>query len=229
VVRHKDQKANMLAALASSRGVRRTLQWYDEAVSADVVGKKGEQDFSDMMKERADGFGHADLDKDGKLDFEEFCAMVKYRETKEYSPRELKDKFHELDEDGSGKVDLHEFISYCLRDALKRSKGRAIDIFQIWDEDNSGYIDVKEFGKAVVALGFVAGREDIQKVFNSLDDDKSGQIEYKELQRMLRRTATAPRSATPPLSRGSSTAGAPVGAPSSAKSAWASPQPSARR
>jgi len=113
--------------------------------------------------------------------------MVKYRETATYTEEQLRAKFTDLDEDGSGKVELHEFIAFSLRDALKRSKGRAIDIFQMWDEDKSGQIDLNEFGKAIVALGFVAGREDIKKVFDSVDDDRSGQIDYKELSKMLRR------------------------------------------
>ena len=42
--------------------------------------------------------------------------MVKYREVKEYSETELREKFNILDADRSGKID-HEFISYSLRDA----------------------------------------------------------------------------------------------------------------
>ena len=135
------------------------------------------------------------------LDFSEFCAMVKYRETTKYSEKQLREKFTELDADQSGKVDLPEFITYSLKDALKRSKGRAIDLFRIWDEDNSGYIDKNEFAKAIVALGFVAGREDISKVFDGLDDDGSGQIEYKELQSILRKGSGSTRP-TPPSSAG---------------------------
>ena len=196
------KQANLLAALASSMGVRSNLQWFDEAQAANIQGK-GESEFSAMMSTRASGFGHADLDKDGKLDFDEFSAMVKFRETKNYSEKQLREKFADLDEDGSGKVDLHEFIAFSLRDALKRSRGRAIDLFQIWDADKSGYIDQNEFGKAIVALGFVAGREDIKKVFDSLDEDGSGEIEYKELATMLRKgngSASDPNKGSVPAS-----------------------------
>jgi len=191
------KQLNLLTALASSMGVRPEKQWFNEASSANIVGE-GSDDFQDMMRDRAGAFGHADLDQDGQLDFDEFCAMVKYRETTKYTEKQLREKFNDLDADGSGTVDLPEFINYSLRDSLKRSKGRAIDLFRIWDEDDSGYIDKNEFGKAIIALGFVAGREDIAKVFDDLDEDGSGQIEYKELQTILRKpTGAQSRKAQP--------------------------------
>lgn len=180
------KKANMLSALASSMGVRANLAWFEEAEKASVTGK-GEEDFGALMSERASAFGHADLDKDGKLDFDEFCAMVKFRETTQYTEKQLRARFDDLDEDGSGKVDLPEFMAFSLREALRRSKGRAVDLFRIWDEDGSGYIDVNEFGKAVVALGFVAGRHDVKRLFDTFDEDRSGQIDYKEMAAVLRK------------------------------------------
>ena len=182
-----DKNARLLAAMASSMGVRQNLTWYNEAESVAPGSKKHEEAFEDVMKQRAESFGHADLNKDGKLDLEEYCAMVKFRETTNYTEKQLRQKFAEMDADSSGTIELHEFIVFSLRDAVKRSKGKAIDIFSIWDNDKSGYIDLTEFGKALVALGFVCSRQDIEKCFKMLDEDGSGQIEYKELAKMLRR------------------------------------------
>ena len=64
------RQANVLAALASSMGVRSNDRWFEEANEANVVGA-GQSDFQSMMQDRASGFGHADLDKDGMLDFNE--------------------------------------------------------------------------------------------------------------------------------------------------------------
>ena len=201
----RDRQATMLTALASSMGVRPERTWFDQAQSAQVIGKTGESEFEAMMAERASAFGRADINNDGKLDFDEFKDLVHYRETTAYTDKQLKEKFADLDVDGSGSVDLPEFIAYSLRDALKRSKGRAIDLFRVWDEDDSGYIDKAEFGKAIVALGFVAGREDINKVFDMLDEDGSGQIEYKELNTILKKgSGSGAQAATRPSSGGSS-------------------------
>ena len=178
------------------------------------------------MRARAEAFNHADLDFDGKLDFEEFRSMVTFRETKKYSEEELKAKFRALDADGSGKIDQYEFISYSLRDALKRSKGKAIDVFRVWDQDNSGYIDLQEFSKAIVALGFCCSKEDIKTLFEQLDEDGSGTIEYQELNTILRKGAGA---AARPSSGGSNRPGSaakrqPSQPPASAKGPSPSPR-----
>ena len=136
--------------------------------------------------------------------------MVKYRETKEYTDKQLQEKFDDLDADKSGKIEQHEFIQYSLRDAIRRSKGRAIDIFRVWDEDGSGYIDYEEFTKAMIALGFCCSKADVEKVFRALDEDGSGEIEYEELNKMLRskggmRHPSAAAPAAAPPKRGAST------------------------
>jgi len=181
----KMREAQKLHALATSMGVRHNITWMDDATSTNVVGQ-GEDEYKGMMQARQNAFDMADLDKDGMLNFEEFCAMVRYREVETYTDEQLRARFDDMDADGTGLVDLPEFIVHCLRDAVLKVRGRAIDIFRIWDEDQSGTIDLNEFGKAVVALGFVASREDIAKVFNELDEDDSGSIEYKELAKMLK-------------------------------------------
>merc|ERR1712185_13404 len=126
-----DKNARLLAAMASSMGVKQNLSWYNEAetVAPLANGKKAAEEFDDVMKQRAESFGHADLNKDGKLDFDEYCALVKFRETTSYTEKQLRQKFAEMDADSSGSIELHEFIVFSLRDAVKRSKGKAIDIF----------------------------------------------------------------------------------------------------
>ena len=80
----------MLAALASSMGVRPNL--LQQAIDdADTIGT-AEGEFNVMMKDRAAAFDKADLDFNGKLDFEEYKAMVKYRESKDYTEKQLREK-----------------------------------------------------------------------------------------------------------------------------------------
>ena len=55
---------------------------------------------------------------------------------------------------------MSEYLSWSLREALKRSSTRVVDLFRAWDEDKSGTVDKKEFHAAVRALGFDVARED---------------------------------------------------------------------
>ena len=128
----------------------------------------------------------ADVDKDTKLDFNEFSAMIKDREHGEHTEEELRARFKSIDENNNNRIDLDEFIRFSLRDALSRSSARVIDLFRDWDEDSSGTVDLKEFRKAILALGFEAPKEEIEAVYKQLDKDGSGSIDYKELNKMLR-------------------------------------------
>ena len=152
----------------------------------------GEDDFGVGVRRNAQDFAAQDVDQDNKLDFDEFCAMVREREESDYTDEELRARFAELDADGSGKVDMHEYIRWALRDALVRSSSRVIDLFRQWDDDGSGTIDKKEFRRAIRALGFdfFADVSEIDMVFDDFDTDGSGSIDYKELNKMLRQGAS---------------------------------------
>jgi len=131
-------------------------------------------------------FDAHDANRDTKLDFDEFSAMIREREEGSHSEQELRARFEAIDTNRNDRVDLDEFIRFSLRDALARSSARVIDLFREWDDDDSGSVDAKEFGKAIKALGFEASKEEIAEVFKQLDADGSGSLEYKELNRMLR-------------------------------------------
>jgi len=157
---------------------------------ADVQGS-GEEDFAAAMRQNAMEFDAADKDRDKKLDFKEFSAMVREREEGIHSEYSLHARFNALDRDGSGKIELHEFIRFSLRDALARARTRVMDLLREWDEDKSGEIDKKEFRLAIQALGFgvLADRHDIDMIFDLFDLDGSGAISYKEMNKMLRQRA----------------------------------------
>ena len=153
----------------------------------DVANAEEEEAFADGMRQNAIDFKVADADADNKLDFDEFCAMVKEREMGDHTREELLARFNYLDGDNSGKVDMHEYLRFALRDALSRSAARVIEIFSEWDEDGSGKIDKREFRRAIRSLGFDDQADvDIDMVFDEFDMDGSGTLEYGELNKKLR-------------------------------------------
>ena len=149
------------------------------------------------MQRNAMEYDAHDVDGDQKLDFGEFCAMVREREAGEHTEAELRERFVALDADGSGQVDFNEYTTFSLCDALQRSSKRVIDLFKQWDEDKSGEIDKKEFRRAIKSMGFdfFANDSEIDLVFATLDTDGSGAITYKELNSTLRKIKMPPQRA----------------------------------
>ena len=87
----------------------------------DVANAEAEEDFAAGMANAAVDYQAHDTDGDHKLDFDEFCALVRDRESGDHTEEELRARFEQLDADGSGQVDLHEYVRYSLRDALSSS------------------------------------------------------------------------------------------------------------
>ena len=57
----------------------------------------------------------ADKDGDHKLDFDEFCALVRDAEGDGLSVAELRARFDAIDADGSGVMELSEFAAYEMQ------------------------------------------------------------------------------------------------------------------
>ena len=83
------------------------------------------------MKQNAMEYDAADVDQDSKLDFEEFCRMIRDREEGEHKDEELRKRFDALDSDKSGKIDVHEYLQFSLKDSLARSSERVVDLQEV--------------------------------------------------------------------------------------------------
>ena len=136
-------------------------------------GITNEEEVLAGMRRNAMEFHGHDTDHTRKLDFKEFCSLVREREVTEYTEPQLRDLFHALDEDKSGKVDVNEYIKFALRDALARSAARVLDLMRKWDDDDSGKIERKEFRRALRALGFAATTKELDGLF---DGEKSSAL-----------------------------------------------------
>ena len=77
-----------------------------EVEADDVANEEEEENFEAGMRRNAADYDAHDVDQDNKLDFAEFCAMVRSREEGDHTDEELAQRFAELDEDGSGKVEF---------------------------------------------------------------------------------------------------------------------------
>ena len=66
----------------------------------DVANDEAEEDFEAGMRHAAADYQAHDTDGDHKLDFNEFCVLVRDRESGEHTDEELRARFEQLDADG---------------------------------------------------------------------------------------------------------------------------------
>ena len=94
-----------------------------------------------------------------------------------------------------GGLDLDESrmdtIPDQIRNALRKSLVRVIDLFRQFDDDESGCVNAFEFNKAIQELGCFAPPEAVAAVFSSFDPDGSGSIEFCEMHTLLVRSMQA--------------------------------------
>eukprot|EP00966_Prymnesium_polylepis_P265017 6122736-Prymnesium_polylepis.1 len=102
-VLRKEEEAKKEAAKPR---VRRRLP---AAEASDVAGS-GEEGFSDGMRNNANNFTAHDTNEDRALSFDEFCALVRERETGEHTEEELRRRFEEMDRNRNAKIDEGECL-----------------------------------------------------------------------------------------------------------------------
>ena len=131
-------------------------------------------------------FTASDTSENGQIDREEFRVAVSGLVGG--VPDQICDElFDEFDLDGSGEISVVEYISYALRDALRRNASTATHFIKRWDVDGSGEIEKWEFRRAVVAMGLVVPDVMlIDQVFDVMDVNRSGTLSLEEIGFQLR-------------------------------------------
>ena len=103
----------------------------------------------------------ADIDGDGKIDYEEFVLFMKKLEAagKRKSDAEeeelIKKYFREFDKDGNGVIDREEFRAFMKQQGAEVTDKQVAKFMKMADIDGNGKIDFEEFALFMKKLGAV--------------------------------------------------------------------------
>ncbi|PAA47519.1 hypothetical protein BOX15_Mlig032600g1 [Macrostomum lignano] len=87
-----------------------------------------------------------DLNKDGTINFEEFCQMMKNRiKTVESKQNEMKVAFQMFDKNGDGKISSNELMEVMTKLGEKLTMDEVKEMITEVDVNNDGFIDYGEF------------------------------------------------------------------------------------
>ena len=197
--------------LMSQRGsvsTKKRATFGHEHTHMDVKGKQDdtshreqEEAFVSTMRQHAMDFYAHDVDRNLRLDYEQFAHLVREREVGIFSEQVMRYRFKECQllstnqVEDTGYVTIGQYFFQALRDAVKRSAIQAKQLFELWDSDGDGEVSKLEFRRAFRAFGFKARDEDLDAIFRELDSTKgSGTISFQDVSRELFRSAPLPES-----------------------------------
>ncbi|PAA91558.1 hypothetical protein BOX15_Mlig001728g1 [Macrostomum lignano] len=87
-----------------------------------------------------------DLNKDGTINFEEFCQMMKNRiKTVESKQNEMKVAFQMFDKNGDGKISSNELMEVMTKLGEKLTMDEVKEMINEVDVNNDGFTDYGEF------------------------------------------------------------------------------------
>jgi len=100
-----------------------------------------------------------DVDGNGKIDFGEFCKMMKEM-NKETDQELIRLAFKVFDKDGNGYITAQEFKHFMTTMGEKFSEEEVDEIIKEFDKDGDEQIDYEEFVNAVAPIVNDAGAKD---------------------------------------------------------------------
>ncbi|CAG5122912.1 unnamed protein product, partial [Candidula unifasciata] len=92
----------------------------------------------------------ADVNGDGKVDFQEFSIMMARQKKYSSKEEELRDVFKFVDIDGSGSISADELQQMMVNLGERVTKEEVMDMMREIDMDGDGQIDVDEFVKIML-------------------------------------------------------------------------------
>eukprot|EP00924_Labyrinthula_sp_SR-Ha-C_P006739 snap_masked-scaffold_29-processed-gene-3.6-mRNA-1 protein AED:0.33 eAED:0.33 QI:0/-1/0/1/-1/1/1/0/173 len=91
-----------------------------------------------------------DTDKNGQVDFKEFCFI--FDEIEQGLDHKIVEAFNAFDKDGNGTIDVSEMKGVFQRLGIDASEQEVKDVMKLVDDNDDGEIDLGEFTKSYMEL-----------------------------------------------------------------------------
>ncbi|GET35566.1 EF-hand domain-containing protein [Microseira wollei] len=94
----------------------------------------------------------SDINRDGEIDFEEFCSISIVSVDTQSPEQDLMQVFQKFDKNGDGYIDVQEMSSEAMSILnTTLSEPEIMEMFRIADSDGNGQLDYQEFVKVIMA------------------------------------------------------------------------------
>jgi calcium-dependent protein kinase len=131
-------------------------------------------------------FDGMDVNKNGKLTFEEFKAGLRKLGNK-MSDSDLHILMDAADVDKNGTLDYGEFVAVSIHVRKIGNDEHIQKAFSYFDKNKSGYIEIEELREALTdELEGNADEDIINGIIHDVDTDKDGKISYDEFAAMMK-------------------------------------------
>lgn len=138
------------------------------------------------FKSRRELLAKLDTNKDGKVSYNEFCAMMKAFEEDAKAEKQAKRSFRKFDANGDGLIQPAEFRNFLAAISLATSGEQRLKLQQALGGEKGAFNEDAWVKVYVSSVHSARLREkSVKKVFKDADRDRSGELSRREVRAIL--------------------------------------------
>ncbi|XP_045176474.2 calumenin-B-like isoform X4 [Mercenaria mercenaria] len=142
------------------------------------------EDFNEMLRDERK-FGVADIDGDGKLNFEEFAAFEHPEDYKHMADVVILETMEDIDKDKDGKISLDEYIGDMWpnkdEDEPEWVKGEREQFSSYRDTNGDGFMDKDEVKNWIIPPNYDHSEAEAKHLIYETDENKDGVLTKQEI------------------------------------------------